>query len=177
MESTRCIAAAHSRCRPDTKTKKKKKRKTQTRTTWGMKEWWCATRPLVFLFDYQGGLLFSSCVPLYRRAQLSRTRTHKTYIIPALPAFLIISFHLIHDRIKRATSVKKNDSRIYIFIIGSFSLYISLVVYFHPKGFDRGKENANSLQRPLNKKETQVILFRPFFFFFLLYTELLVVCA
>ena len=30
MESTRCIAAAHSRCRPDTKTKKKKKKNTNT---------------------------------------------------------------------------------------------------------------------------------------------------
>lgn len=83
----------------------------------------------MFLFDYQGGLLFSSCVPLYRRAQLSRTRTHKTYIIPALPAFLIISFHLIHDRIKRATSVKKKTILGFISSSSDLSLSIYLSSY------------------------------------------------
>ena len=124
-----------------TQKRRRKKRKTQTRTTWGMKEWWCATRPLVFLFDYQGGLLFSSCVPLYRRAQLSRTRTHKTYIIPALPAFLIISFHLIHDRIKRATSVKKKRfSDLYLHHRIFLSLYLSRRIFSPKRIWQRQRE-------------------------------------
>jgi hypothetical protein len=84
-----------------------------------------------------------------------KTRTNKPFTHQ--PFSLHISFHLIlHDRIKRAASVKKRFPDLYL----HHRIFLSLV-YFHPKGFDRGQENANSLQRPFSKN-AGCALFRPF---------------
>lgn len=120
---------------------------------------WCC-----FFFDYQGGLFFPSCMCCLRRATLTdtlKTRTNKPFTHQ--PFSLHISFHLIlHDRIKRAASVKKNDSRIYIFIIGSFShSYI-----FTQKALTEAKRMPIASSVPFQK--TQVVLFSDRFLLLLL---------
>jgi hypothetical protein len=89
-----------------------------------------------------------------------KTRTNKPFTHQ--PFSLHISFHLIlHDRIKRAASVK-NDSRIYIFIIGSFShSYI-----FTQKALTEAKRMPIASSVPFQK--TQVVLFSDRFLLLLL---------
>jgi hypothetical protein len=104
--------------------------------------------------------LYMCCL---RRATLTdtlKTRTNKPFTHQ--PFSLHISFHLIlHDRIKRAASVK-NDSRIYIFIIGSFShSYI-----FTQKALTEAKRMPIASSVPFQK--TQVVLFSDRFLLLLL---------